>query len=43
MSLGVADRIWACVSLQWEWLGGVRAIPDAEIVVSGSERHARAA
>ncbi len=43
MALGVADRIWACVSLQWEWLGGVRAIPDTEIVVSGSERHARAA
>jgi 1-acyl-sn-glycerol-3-phosphate acyltransferase len=22
---GVTDRIWACVSLQWEWLGGVKA------------------
>jgi hypothetical protein len=22
---GVTDRIWACVSLQWEWLGGARA------------------
>jgi 1-acyl-sn-glycerol-3-phosphate acyltransferase len=22
---GVTDRIWACVSLQWEWLGGVPA------------------
>jgi 1-acyl-sn-glycerol-3-phosphate acyltransferase len=20
---GVAERVWACVSLQWEWLGGV--------------------
>jgi|HubBroStandDraft_3_1064219.scaffolds.fasta_scaffold12632_2 1-acyl-sn-glycerol-3-phosphate acyltransferase len=22
IALGVAERIWACVSLQWEWLGG---------------------
>ncbi|HTA97292.1 MAG TPA: lysophospholipid acyltransferase family protein [Solirubrobacteraceae bacterium] len=43
MALGVADRIWACVSLQWEWLGGARAIPIAETPPSGSERHARAA
>ena len=25
---GVTDRIWACVSLQWEWLGGVTAPRD---------------
>jgi 1-acyl-sn-glycerol-3-phosphate acyltransferase len=43
MALGVAERIWACVSLQWEWLGGARAIPDAEIPSRGSGRHARAA
>ncbi|HEV7938302.1 MAG TPA: lysophospholipid acyltransferase family protein [Solirubrobacteraceae bacterium] len=43
MALGVAERIWACVSLQWEWLGGARAIPGAEISSSGSRRHARAA
>ena len=43
MALGMAERIWACVSFQWEWLGGARAIPDAEIVASGSGRHARAA
>jgi 1-acyl-sn-glycerol-3-phosphate acyltransferase len=43
MALGVADRIWACVSLQWEWLGGVRAIPVAEIPARDSGRHARAA
>ncbi len=39
IALGVAERIWACVSLQWEWLGGAerplsasglsRAQPDA--------------
>jgi 1-acyl-sn-glycerol-3-phosphate acyltransferase len=28
LAAGVTERIWACVSLQWEWLGGV-----------GSERH----
>jgi 1-acyl-sn-glycerol-3-phosphate acyltransferase len=43
MALGVAERIWACVSLQWEWLGGARAIPDVDIPASGSGRHARAA
>jgi glycerol-3-phosphate dehydrogenase (NAD(P)+) len=25
IALGVAERIWACVSLQWEWLGGESA------------------
>ncbi|HEY5194712.1 MAG TPA: lysophospholipid acyltransferase family protein, partial [Solirubrobacteraceae bacterium] len=24
MALGVSERIWACISLQWEWLGGAR-------------------
>ena len=24
----VTERIWACVSLQWEWLGGVRSRRD---------------
>ncbi len=43
MALGVAERIWACVSLQWEWLGGARAIANAEIPSSGSGQHARAA
>ncbi len=43
MALGVAERIWACVSLQWEWLGGAGATPDAEVPFSGSGRHARAA
>ncbi len=23
IALGVTERIWACVSLQWQWLGGV--------------------
>ena len=25
LATAVTDRIWACVSLQWEWLGGVAA------------------
>jgi 1-acyl-sn-glycerol-3-phosphate acyltransferase len=28
---GVTDRIWACVSLQWEWLGGVPAPRDGRV------------
>jgi glycerol-3-phosphate dehydrogenase (NAD(P)+) len=28
LAAGVTDRIWACVSLQWDWLGGAnRATP----------------
>ncbi len=26
LAAGVTERIWACVSLQWDWLGGVRDI-----------------
>jgi 1-acyl-sn-glycerol-3-phosphate acyltransferase len=25
LAAGVTDRIWACVSLQWDWLGGEQA------------------
>jgi 1-acyl-sn-glycerol-3-phosphate acyltransferase len=33
-ALGVTERVWTCVNLQWEWLGGARAArrtlaPDA--------------
>ncbi|HEY2217523.1 MAG TPA: lysophospholipid acyltransferase family protein, partial [Solirubrobacteraceae bacterium] len=28
LATAVADRIWACVSLQWEWLGGERPAED---------------
>ncbi len=43
IALGVSERIWACVSLQWEWLGGVRAARAEEILSDASERRARAA
>jgi glycerol-3-phosphate dehydrogenase (NAD(P)+) len=29
LAAGVTERIWACVSLQWDWLGGARA-PSCE-------------
>jgi 1-acyl-sn-glycerol-3-phosphate acyltransferase len=25
LAMAVTERIWACVSLQWDWLGGVKA------------------
>jgi 1-acyl-sn-glycerol-3-phosphate acyltransferase len=43
IALGVAERIWACVSLQWEWLGGTAATRSGELPSSASERRARAA
>jgi 1-acyl-sn-glycerol-3-phosphate acyltransferase len=43
IALGVAQRIWACVSLQWEWLGGVSAAHSEEIPRESSRRQARAA
>jgi glycerol-3-phosphate dehydrogenase (NAD(P)+) len=30
LATAVTERIWACVSLQWEWLGGMRAGDQAE-------------
>lgn len=32
----VAERIWPCVQLQWEWLGGLPAIRTAAVVGAGS-------
>jgi glycerol-3-phosphate dehydrogenase (NAD(P)+) len=28
LAAGVTERIWACVCLQWDWLGGVRVPPE---------------
>jgi glycerol-3-phosphate dehydrogenase (NAD(P)+) len=36
----VTERIWACVSLQWEWLGGV--VPEREALPRTRVRPARA-
>lgn len=30
IALGVAERIWTCVSLQWRWLGGEMAPTEQE-------------
>jgi 1-acyl-sn-glycerol-3-phosphate acyltransferase len=39
LAAAVTDRIWACVSLQWEWLGGVRATDEpAPAVVARADR-----
>ena len=27
LAAGVTERVWACVSLQWDWLGGAKAPP----------------
>lgn len=43
IALGVAERIWACVSLQWEWLGGAGPVSSPDIPASDAERSARAA
>jgi 1-acyl-sn-glycerol-3-phosphate acyltransferase len=42
IALGVAERIWTCVNVQWQWLGG--EMPPVEgIEVEATERAARAA
>jgi glycerol-3-phosphate dehydrogenase (NAD(P)+) len=36
LAQAVTDRIWPCVMLQWEWLGGLPPIRRAAIVGAGS-------
>jgi 1-acyl-sn-glycerol-3-phosphate acyltransferase len=36
LAMAVADRIWPCVMLQWEWLGGLPPIRRAAIIGAGS-------
>jgi glycerol-3-phosphate dehydrogenase (NAD(P)+) len=51
LAAGVTERIWACVSLQWEWLGGARTPRedltcgrrDTERSVDTDRKHARVA
>ena len=43
LAAGVTDRIWACVSLQWEWLGGEPAPPQQrQAATPASARRRRA-
>jgi 1-acyl-sn-glycerol-3-phosphate acyltransferase len=36
LAAAVTDRIWPCVMLQWEWLGGLPPLRRATIVGAGS-------
>ncbi len=36
LATAVTDRIWPCVMLQWEWLGGLPPIRRAAIIGAGS-------
>ncbi|HWX86544.1 MAG TPA: lysophospholipid acyltransferase family protein [Solirubrobacteraceae bacterium] len=35
IALGVAERIWACIGLQWEWLGGAGPVSASELKSRG--------
>ncbi|HZL47844.1 MAG TPA: lysophospholipid acyltransferase family protein [Solirubrobacteraceae bacterium] len=37
LAVAVTERVWACVSLQWDWLGGAKA-PSPELPRASSER-----
>jgi 1-acyl-sn-glycerol-3-phosphate acyltransferase len=36
LAAAVTDRIWPCVMLQWEWLGGVPPLRRAAVIGAGS-------
>ncbi|WP_158276891.1 MULTISPECIES: 1-acyl-sn-glycerol-3-phosphate acyltransferase [Solirubrobacterales] len=36
LAAAVTERIWPCVSLQWEWLGGLPPIRRAAVIGAGS-------
>jgi glycerol-3-phosphate dehydrogenase (NAD(P)+) len=40
IATGVTERVWACVSLQWEWLGGARREDAREKPATGEARAA---
>jgi glycerol-3-phosphate dehydrogenase (NAD(P)+) len=42
LAAGVTERIWACVSVQWEWLGGPRATGAGSSDAAASARSASA-
>jgi glycerol-3-phosphate dehydrogenase (NAD(P)+) len=43
LAAAVTDRIWACVSLQWQWLGGAEGVPTALPDAPGAREISRAA
>ena len=38
LAQAVTDRIWPCVALQWEWLGGLSPLRRATVIGAGGER-----
>ncbi|MEY2441395.1 MAG: glycerol-3-phosphate dehydrogenase [bacterium] len=36
LARGVMERLWACIELQWEWLGGTAPLRRAAIVGAGA-------
>jgi hypothetical protein len=43
LAAGVTQRVWACVSLQWEWLGGAKAPCDGSDNVRGTRQRSDSA
>jgi glycerol-3-phosphate dehydrogenase (NAD(P)+) len=43
LAAAVTERIWACVSLQWDWLGGAKARPPELIHEAPAREISRAA
>ncbi len=43
LAAAVTERIWACVSLQWDWLGGAKAIGAAPVDEAPGREISRAA
>ncbi len=43
LAMGVTERIWACVSLQWEWLGGAPAVVQTSSTDASEREISRAA
>jgi hypothetical protein len=43
LASAVTERIWACVSLQWDWLGGEQATRPAQLDEAPRREISRAA
>jgi glycerol-3-phosphate dehydrogenase (NAD(P)+) len=43
LAAAVTERIWACVSLQWDWLGGIQSTSSAQIGEAPRREISRAA
>jgi len=37
LAAAVTDRVWPCVMLQWEWLGGLPPLRRAAVIATGCE------